>query len=109
MGSGESPHRLLFVCTGNLCRSPMAAALADQVALELQEVATCNELHHKVEEIALLPEFIVAEPLRAGTLVAILPGWRGPDLSIHALYPRTRRLSRASRAFLDALVRDTER
>lgn len=59
--------------------------------------------------IALLPEFIVAEPLRAGTLVAILPGWRGPDLSIHALYPRTRRLSRASRAFLDALVRDAER
>ncbi|MCB9688859.1 MAG: low molecular weight protein arginine phosphatase [Alphaproteobacteria bacterium] len=27
--------RLLFVCTGNLCRSPMAAALADRVALEL--------------------------------------------------------------------------
>jgi protein-tyrosine-phosphatase len=27
-------QRLLFVCTGNLCRSPMAAAIADHVALE---------------------------------------------------------------------------
>lgn len=27
-------ERLLFVCTGNLCRSPMAAVIADQVALE---------------------------------------------------------------------------
>lgn len=28
------PH-LLFVCSGNLCRSPMAAAIAELVALEL--------------------------------------------------------------------------
>jgi protein-tyrosine-phosphatase len=28
-------HRWLFVCTGNLCRSPLAAILADRVALEL--------------------------------------------------------------------------
>jgi DNA-binding transcriptional LysR family regulator len=55
--------------------------------------------------IALLPDFLVAEALRGGALVSILPGWRTPDLSIHALYPRTRRLSRASRAFIDALAR----
>jgi protein-tyrosine phosphatase len=29
------PLRLLFVCSGNVCRSPMAAAIADRVALEL--------------------------------------------------------------------------
>jgi protein-tyrosine-phosphatase len=29
------PFRLLFVCSGNVCRSPMAAAIADRVALEL--------------------------------------------------------------------------
>jgi DNA-binding transcriptional LysR family regulator len=55
--------------------------------------------------IALLPDFIVADPLRAGALVPVLPGWSGPELSIHALYPRTRRLSRASRALMDALAR----
>ncbi len=27
--------RLLFVCSGNICRSPMAAGLADRVAMEL--------------------------------------------------------------------------
>lgn len=31
----DSDRRLLFVCTANVCRSPMAAALADRVALEL--------------------------------------------------------------------------
>lgn len=29
------PLRLLYVCSGNVCRSPMAAAIADRVALEL--------------------------------------------------------------------------
>lgn len=30
----ESPTRILFVCTGNICRSPFAAALADTVSRE---------------------------------------------------------------------------
>jgi protein-tyrosine-phosphatase len=32
---GGAMQRLLFVCTGNLCRSPMAAAIADQLALAM--------------------------------------------------------------------------
>lgn len=28
-GRGEEPFRVLFVCTGNTCRSPMAAAVAN--------------------------------------------------------------------------------
>lgn len=31
--------RVLFVCTGNTCRSPMAAALAQQLAMESPETA----------------------------------------------------------------------
>lgn len=31
----DRPLRLLFVCSGNLCRSPMAAGIAELVALEL--------------------------------------------------------------------------
>lgn len=36
MGQSEPdrPFRLLFVCTGNTCRSPMARALADRVLAE---------------------------------------------------------------------------
>ncbi len=30
----SAPHRLLFVCTANICRSPMAEALADRYARE---------------------------------------------------------------------------
>jgi protein-tyrosine phosphatase len=30
----DRPLRLLMVCTGNICRSPMALGLADQIALE---------------------------------------------------------------------------
>ena len=28
----DMPHRLLFVCTGNICRSPMAEGLARRYA-----------------------------------------------------------------------------
>jgi protein-tyrosine phosphatase len=31
----KRPLHLLFVCSANVCRSPMAAGIADQVALEL--------------------------------------------------------------------------
>ncbi len=29
----DAPHRLLFVCSGNICRSPMAEALAADLAM----------------------------------------------------------------------------
>jgi protein-tyrosine-phosphatase len=32
--SGDHPKRLAFVCTGNICRSPMAAGIASSYALE---------------------------------------------------------------------------
>jgi protein-tyrosine phosphatase len=32
---GEHPYRIVFVCTGNICRSPMAAAMTDAMAQEV--------------------------------------------------------------------------
>ena len=32
--SQRKPHRIMFVCTGNTCRSPMAAALLNRLARE---------------------------------------------------------------------------
>ncbi|MEQ1503240.1 MAG: low molecular weight phosphotyrosine protein phosphatase [Myxococcota bacterium] len=43
----QLPRHLLFVCSGNLCRSPMAAAIARHVAMELAlevEVASAGTL-----------------------------------------------------------------
>ncbi len=31
MNSAQQPARVLFVCLGNICRSPMAAAMAEQM------------------------------------------------------------------------------
>ena len=46
--SPERPHRLLFVCSGNLCRSPMAAGFAGAIAqvrgipVEIDSAGTLN-------------------------------------------------------------------
>ncbi|HEV7370068.1 LysR family transcriptional regulator [Arenibaculum sp.] len=54
--------------------------------------------------IAVQPDFIAAEDLRAGRAVEILADWRLPDLPVHAIYPPTRSLSAKVRSFVDFLV-----
>jgi len=54
--------------------------------------------------VAMLPSFIVGPDLAGGALVAILPGYRVPELAIHALYPHSRHLSAKVRSFVDFLV-----
>jgi DNA-binding transcriptional LysR family regulator len=54
--------------------------------------------------IALEPDFIVGDDLRAGRLVALLQGFVPPSSPIHAVYPSRRHLSAKVRAFVDFLV-----
>ncbi len=54
--------------------------------------------------IILQPTFIVAEALRQGRLVQVLPGWRLADLSVNAVYPSARHLSPKVRSFVDFLA-----
>ena len=54
--------------------------------------------------IILQPTFIVAEALRQGRLVQVMPGWRLADLSVHAVYPSARHLAPKVRSFVDFLV-----
>jgi LysR family transcriptional regulator for bpeEF and oprC len=51
--------------------------------------------------IGQLPLLIAAEPLAAGRLVPVLPGWRLPSMPVHAVYPSQRYLSPKVRAFID--------
>lgn len=51
--------------------------------------------------VALIPTFVVAEELRAGRLVQVLPQFRSEDHSLYALYPASRHISPKVRAFVD--------
>jgi DNA-binding transcriptional LysR family regulator len=55
--------------------------------------------------IALLPTWAIAEDLRSGALVRVLPEWSPPQSLIHAVYPDNRRMSVKVRSFVDHLVR----
>ena len=54
--------------------------------------------------IALQPTYLANPHLQDGSLQAVLPDWKVPDLAIYALYPSRKHLSPAVRALLDFLV-----
>jgi DNA-binding transcriptional LysR family regulator len=53
--------------------------------------------------IVLLPDFLIAEDIQAGRLETALPGWRGPELAIQAVWPSGRHVPTRLRLFLDFL------
>ena len=53
--------------------------------------------------IVLQPDFILAPYLADGRLVAVLPGWHGPELGIHAVHHQSRYVAAKVRAFVDHL------
>ncbi len=55
--------------------------------------------------LVLLPMFIASEPLRAGTLIPVLPDAKPLPYTIYAVYPPTRHVSAKVRAFVDHIVR----
>lgn len=54
--------------------------------------------------IALQPTYLANPHLQDGSLQAVLPDWKVPDLAIYALYPSRKHLPPAVRAFLDFLA-----
>ncbi|WP_051294578.1 LysR substrate-binding domain-containing protein [Gemmobacter nectariphilus] len=54
--------------------------------------------------MARLPLSLVIEDLATGRLRRVLPGWRPPTFSIHAIYRTRRSLQLAGRIFLDELA-----
>jgi protein-tyrosine phosphatase len=87
-GFDAPPTRVLFVCTGNICRSPMAAALLERVAAA-QSVALC------VASAGLLYE---DRPASDGALE--WAGRAGYDLAAH----RSRVISRSIVADTDLVL-----
>jgi DNA-binding transcriptional LysR family regulator len=54
--------------------------------------------------IAMEPDFLVGDDLRAGRLVGVLPGYTPRAVPIYAVYPTRRHLSAKVRAFVDFLA-----
>ncbi|MEL6826993.1 MAG: LysR family transcriptional regulator [Pseudomonadota bacterium] len=50
---------------------------------------------------AIIPRWLIADELKAGTLIDVLSDWRAPTLTITACYLPSRRQSRALNAFLE--------
>jgi len=53
---------------------------------------------------SILPDYLVAAPLRAGALVELLPDWALPSGGIHAVFPASRYRPMKTRAFVDFVV-----
>lgn len=54
--------------------------------------------------VARLPETVVREDLRRGTVVRVLPAWSSPQGVLHVVFPSRRGLLPAVRAFIDFLA-----
>ena len=65
---------------------------------------TCRSIALAGGGISLQPSFMVAEDLRAGTLVEILADYRSVELGIYAVYPSRKQLPPKVRALVNFLV-----
>jgi DNA-binding transcriptional LysR family regulator len=54
--------------------------------------------------VAMMPTYVAGPLIRSGQLVALLPGARPKELSIHAVYASRKHMSPALRALLDHLA-----
>ncbi len=54
--------------------------------------------------VALQPTYLASSHLQDGSLQAVLPDWKVPDMEIYALYSSRKHLSPAVRALMDFLV-----
>lgn len=65
---------------------------------------TCRAAALDHQGIILQPDFIVADDLRRGDLVELMPGYRAMTLGIHAVYPSRKHLPIKTRRLVDFLV-----
>ena len=54
--------------------------------------------------IVLAPDYLVADELRAGRLVRLLPGYTTQETPVYAVYPHSHYLSAKTRTFIDFLA-----
>ena len=72
-GKADEPGRILFVCTGNTCRSPMAAALYNDMRRPQEVCSACPEPHEPGRMVAFSAGLYAneGEPISADALRAL--------------------------------------
>ncbi len=81
---------------------PLAVAVAGNISAN--EATALLQAACAGAGIAMLPTYLAAPLLRAGSLVALLPGVAPRPLQLHAVYASRRHMSPALRALLDFLA-----
>lgn len=65
---------------------------------------TCRAIVLAHQGIAMQPDFMIGDDLAAGRIVDALPGHRGPEIGIYAIYPSRKHLSVKVRVLVDTLA-----
>lgn len=65
---------------------------------------TCRAAALDSQGIVFQPDFLVAEDIRRGKLVELMPRYKGPQIGIHAVYPSRHYLPVKTRRLVDYLV-----
>ncbi|TAH47665.1 MAG: LysR family transcriptional regulator [Betaproteobacteria bacterium] len=65
---------------------------------------TCRAVALAHQGIVLQPDFLIGDDITAGRLVEVLPGCRGPEVGIFAVYPSRKHLSVKVRVLVDFLA-----
>lgn len=107
-----SEHRVLALTTqrrGNGYEWPLHGD-GGLERIPVRPLLACNDaslLHGPLlagQGLLLACAFSMRPYLDSGVVREVLPGWRGPELALHAVFPRGRPLSPKVRAFVDFLV-----
>ncbi|WP_211115596.1 LysR substrate-binding domain-containing protein [Arenibaculum pallidiluteum] len=99
MSSPSAEHAwTLSDMAGNVRRVPHRPRLVTDELLMLQRAALDGI------GVAELPAMIAREAIASGRLERVLPEWRVPSRSLHAVFPSRRGLIPAVRLFIDALA-----
>lgn len=102
---------LAFSDTRGPVRWALQGPREESVSVTVTPQLACNDFPVLVEAaihdggIVLLPDVAVADPMRAGKLVQVLPNWSAPTGIVHIIYPSRRGMLPAVRTLVDFLAR----
>lgn len=91
----ESPTLWTLTSGGAAVRQRVVPVLSVNNSIGLREALLAGM------GVALIPSFVVADALKSGALVRVLPGFACDDHALFAIYPGSRHLSPKVRAFVD--------